>query len=327
MGPAEFDFESLANGERLAELRETTHREGCFRIRHPLFPPSRCADALSLAEAFFQMPAAEKERLAIEQSAHFRGYSVMQSRRDWREQIHFGREEPPRQGSRYQQLRGPNQWPSDEFWRRGILSLIDDLEIAGRDILGALSRSLGLPERHFLPESEVPYLLLKLIHYPALAGGSPRSGVAPHVDFSWITLLLQDDAGGLETQRRDGSWLPAPAVPGTVLVHAGEILQFATGAYYCAAPHRVVSGIRSRVSLPFFLNPALDASIGAVALPADRGALAPIGDSAGGAHVHRVFSEPRLTPFVFGDQEWRRKGEGIYCGSCCVPGLSAPDGS
>jgi isopenicillin N synthase-like dioxygenase len=321
MTAADFDFAIIPSGGRLAELREATHCAGYFRLRHPLFPASRCAEALSLAQQFFQLPATEKERVAMEQSPHFRGYSVMHNSRDWREQIHFGREEASRHGPPYQQLRGPNLCPPDDLWRNGILSLMEDLETAARDVLAALARSLGLPGPHFLPESEVPYVLLKLIHYQALPDSTPRSGVAPHVDFSWITLLLQDDAGGLEIRGRDGSWTPFPPVSGTLLINVGEILEFATGGYFCAAPHRVVNGAQARISLPFFLNPGLDTTINAIPLPFERQTSAVVAESAA-THVHRVFSEPRLARFTFGEQEWRRKGLGIYCGSCCDPGFT-----
>jgi len=58
------------------------------------------------------LPEQSKRDLAIERSPYFRGYSVMQSSRDWREQIHFGREEPAR-GSQPAPapLCGPNLWP------------------------------------------------------------------------------------------------------------------------------------------------------------------------------------------------------------------------
>ena len=241
------------------------------------------ADAVGLARSFFDLPFAEKRALAIERSAHFRGYSEMRNERDWREQIHFGREEVA--GER---LRGPNLWPADLAWKDGVLGLMGELESVGRAVLGRLGA--------FMPVDEQAYLLLKMIHYPASAA---RAGVAAHVDFSWITLLAQDETGGLEICTPAGEWLSAPFVPGTLLVNLGEILQFATGGYFQATPHRVTTGALSRVSLPFFLNPSLDR----VVTP-----------GSGGEHVHRVL---RTAPLHFGEEEWKRKGLGIWCASCC----------
>jgi isopenicillin N synthase-like dioxygenase len=283
--------------------------DGAFLIRHPLFPESRCTRAISLAREFFDLPDCQKRTLAIEQSPHFRGYSVMHNPRDWREQLHLGREE--RANPTYQ-LRGPNLWPESAEWKSEILALIDDFEQAARNVLRELAISLGT--RPFLRDDEIPYLVVKLIHYQELPNGELRSGVAPHVDFSWITLLLQDDTGGLEIRTRDGEWLPIEPTPGTLVVNFGEILEFATGGYYAATPHRVVSGSRSRISIPFFLNPALDTRVEPVSDHKKRWSVPQ--EFQDSTHVHRVFSTRRQAPFVYGDEEWKRKGLGIYCESC-----------
>jgi isopenicillin N synthase-like dioxygenase len=152
-----------------------------------------------------------------------------------------------------------------------------------------------------------------MIHYQAAPGSGPRSGVAPHVDFSWITLVLQDDAGGLQVRTPAGEWLPAPPVAGRMLVNIGEILAFSTGGCCTATPHCVSlppAGC-ARISLPFFLNPGLATTVAPVL--AGREAQPSHADA---AHVHRVFPVLPTDPFVFGDEEWWRKGLGVYCAEC-----------
>ncbi|MBM3785501.1 MAG: isopenicillin N synthase family oxygenase [Acidobacteria bacterium] len=293
---------------------------GCVYVRHPLFPEPRCHEAIASAREFFALAPAEKERLAIARSPHFRGYSEMRNERDWREQIHFGHEEPAAAGTvdPCEQLRGPNLWPGDPGWRRKILELLADLEQAGRDVLATFAHGAGMQGDDLLPSTERPYLLLKLIHYlEPPAGRTSRSGVAPHVDFSWLTLILQDETGGLETRTPEGVWMDVPPVPGTLVLHIGEVLQLVSRGRYPATPHRVVNrpGSGSRVSLPFFLNPALDRWIEPAKLPES-----PVTEDSG--HVHRVFAPSRREPFRFGSEEWRRKGLGVWC-AACVSGASA----
>jgi len=267
-------------------------------ITHPLFPASRIAEALDLARAYFALPVAEKREMAIERSPHFRGYSEMRNDRDWREQFHFGREEMAvESGPVYEQLRGPNLWPRDGGLRDAVVRLMADLEIVAREVLGEF-------------RSDSPYLLLKMIHYPVSPDGVPRSGVAAHVDFSWITLVLQD-ADGLEVRNEDGEWLPLPPQAGALVLNIGEILQFTTGGRLQATPHRVVnrSSARSRISMPFFFNPGLS----------DLISLAESGERRRvqvAEHVHRVMSGREQEPFVFGDAEWRRKGLNVWCREC-----------
>lgn len=278
------------------DVRRAAREEGCFAIRHPLFPAERCAEALALGHSFFALPTAGKEAVSIAGSAHFRGYSEMKNERDWREQIHFGREEAAGTGPAYRQLSGPNRWPDGTAWRGAVLDLMRDLECVGREILAELGA--------FLPEAETPYVLLKMIHYHASPGGAARPGVAAHVDFSWITLLLQDGTGGLEYCTPGGEWRPSAPEAGTIVVNLGEILQFATGGYYQATPHRVITSARPRLSMPFFLNPSLER----VVRPDE-----------GTGHVHRVLRE---RPLHFGEEEWKRKGMGIWCGTAACRGVA-----
>jgi isopenicillin N synthase-like dioxygenase len=71
-------------------------------------------------------------------------------------------------------------------------------------LMEALDIGLGLPEGK-LPQLCVPDASeLRLLHYPAIAAAELRTGdtarIWPHTDFGLITLLLQDDVGGLEVQ-------------------------------------------------------------------------------------------------------------------------------
>ncbi len=54
-----------------------------------------------------------------------------------------------------------------------------------------------------------------------------------HCDFLTITLLLQDDVGGLEVKSGD-EWIQATPIPGTILVNLGEMMQFWTADRYVA---------------------------------------------------------------------------------------------
>ncbi|MGJ5819044.1 isopenicillin N synthase family dioxygenase [Paludibaculum fermentans] len=303
-----FDFSGPMDASEIARLSQAAAGVGFFHVRHPLFDEQRGNQAIELARDFFALPPADKQSLAIENSAHFRGYSEMRNARDWREQIHFGREEP----AGVHPLSGPNLWPASREWRAELLRLIADFETAGRDILNAISAGLPLRPDQLLPPAEAPYVLLKLIHYLPPPDGQPRSGVAPHVDFSWITLLLQDDAGGLSACTPEGQWQDIKPMPGTLIVNIGEILQFVTGARLRATPHRVMNRTRDRISLPFFLNPGLDRWIE----PARLGQQDPSTATPDPEHVHRVLPVNAATTFHYGEAEWRRKGQGVWCRDC-----------
>ncbi len=54
---------------------------------------------------------------------------------------------------------------------------------------------------------------LRLLHYPTQPAEEGLFGSAPHTDYGFITLLAQDDVGGLEVKNKDGDWIPAPPMP------------------------------------------------------------------------------------------------------------------
>merc|ERR1712070_1250887 len=82
-------------------------------------------------------------------------------------------------------------------------------------------------------------------------------------------MLLQDDVGGLQAFAQ-GRWVDVPPAGLDVLVcNLGEVAQLVTGGYLLATPHRVLSSLSPRVSIPFFYNPTLSANVSPVTLPSD----------------------------------------------------------
>ena len=68
---------------------------------------------------------------------------------------------------------------------------------------------------------------LNLLHYPPPPPGfaGVRYGAAQHTDWGGFTLLAQDDVGGLELQRVDGTWIPIDPVPGALVCNIGDALR------------------------------------------------------------------------------------------------------
>jgi isopenicillin N synthase-like dioxygenase len=280
---------------------------------------ARPAAVLGAARALFALPAEDKDAIHIRRSAHFRGYSEMKNERDWREQLHLAREEAPvGPGPAYERLHGPNLWPAPlgAPFRAAMLDYLEAGGHLGAALLAALALGLDLAEGAFGAAAE-GHLLLKLICYHPQGETPRRVGVAPHCDWSWITLLLQD-APGLEVRGPDGRWRGVPLLPGTLLLNAGELLELASGGAVAASPHRVLNPSRkaARLGVPLFLNPALDEPVRPLRSASPQGG-ASRGDRP--RHVHRVLA-PGVTPapFVFGESEWRRKGLGRWChdGAC-----------
>jgi isopenicillin N synthase-like dioxygenase len=114
----------------------------------------------------------------------------------------------------------------------------------------------------------MPHYQMKVVRYPPKSQSEDaetlgKFGVGEHSDTGFLSLLLQDDVGGLQAQTNAGEWTDVPPKTGTFVVNLGEMLQLATGGDYLATVHRVQSriGSDSRYSTPFFFNPRLDTDI------------------------------------------------------------------
>jgi isopenicillin N synthase-like dioxygenase len=114
-----------------------------------------------------------------------------------------------------------------------------------------------------------PLTLFRIFHYPPVTPNPEADeqwGVGEHTDYGVLTILKQDDVGGLQVKTRSG-WIDAPPVPNSFVCNIGDMLDRLTRGLYRSNPHRVqnVSG-RSRFSFPFFFDPGFDAHVEAIDL-------------------------------------------------------------
>ncbi len=99
-----------------------------------------------------------------------------------------------------------------------------------------------------------------------------------HTDLGLITLLIQDDVGGLQAESVEHGWIDVEPRPGTIVVNLADCMQVWSNNRYRAAVHRVLPmTTRTRMSIPYFLNPPRDCVV------------EPIADVAGGPPAYRSF--------------------------------------
>jgi isopenicillin N synthase-like dioxygenase len=166
-------------------------------------------------------------------------------------------------------LQGPNQWPD---WLPGFRAAIDayraELERVSRAVIRLIAMALDLPasalDRYFAR----PTTFLRLLHYPPhpVEAADDQFGAAPHTDYGIITLLAQDDSGGLQVRRRDANgdrgWIDAAPLPGSFVLNVADMLARWTNDRFVSTPHRVVNRSGGdRYSLPYFFDTAMDAVI------------------------------------------------------------------
>ena len=164
-------------------------------------------------------------------------------------------------------LHAPNQWPDELPWlREAAEAYFAQAKTLGENLLRLIARALDLDEGYFLQYAKKPMVQMRMFHYPPQPPTATALGAAPHTDFGMITLLAQDPIGGLEHKKRDGEWIAAPYIDGTLVVNIGDLFQRWTNDRYVSNFHRVTNRTgRERYSIPMFFNLDYDAPV--VCLP------------------------------------------------------------
>lgn len=98
---------------------------------------------------------------------------------------------------------------------------------------------------------------IRLLHYPPDTSNDERQlGAGAHTDFGAITLLLQDECGGLQVWNgNEKTWVDVQPNRNSYVVNVGDMLQMWTSGRYKSGLHRVVNrGGKDRYSVPFFFD-------------------------------------------------------------------------
>lgn len=227
------------------------------------------------SRAFFSKPSEEKQSIRMENAGlHWKGYfsvgaELTMGRPDRKEGLYFGTELDKDDPAVLQKLpmHGPNQWPLDDdgSFRQTVLDYMEELTQVSHILMEAVALGLGLENDYFSRRfTHDPTRLFRIFHYPrhTWAEDEDEWGVREHTDMGFLTILLQDQSGGLQVKARDGEWWDAPPIEDTFVVNIGDMLELWTWGILKANPHRVKNpSSEGRLSFPFFFDPCWHASL------------------------------------------------------------------
>ena len=162
-------------------------------------------------------------------------------------------------------------------------AFFEDLEGVAADLMAALELAFGLPRGAFvdLITHEGNASDMRLNHYPAIEVEQIKTGkvsrIWPHFDLGVITLLFQDEVGGLEFENRKqrGTFNRVESSsPTEMVVNVSETLQRWSNGTLPAGLHRVNlprnlennnSGtLPERYSIAYFCKADRSASVGSL---------------------------------------------------------------
>jgi len=257
-----------------AEIGEACRAQGFFYVTGHGVEPGAVDRLVEASRRFFAQGEDTKMqwRMALGGRA-WRGYfpaggELTSGRPDWKEGLYLGSElaeDHPLVRARTP-LHGRNLFPNVPGLREAVLTYIGALTRVGHALMEGIARSLDLEATYFADRyTAEPLILFRIFNYPsrpAPAGPDVQWGVGEHSDYGLLTMLWQDDVGGLQVKTREG-WVEAPPRPGTFVCNIGDMLDRMTGGLYRSTPHRVALNAtgRDRLSMPFFFDPHFEARV------------------------------------------------------------------
>ncbi|CUM64840.1 uncharacterized protein PRCAT00002455001 [Priceomyces carsonii] len=237
-------------------------------------------EAFEFSKMFFALSDDEKAKCAHPANgAHHRGWSALgkekvvqmvfgedeiselRKRPDVKESFDCGNE-----NSMY-----CNFWPEEDAihgFKGACIGYFKAFDDTSKLILRAIAIGMGLDEEFFLPYHSDSDNQLRLLHYPPTKQEDLQNGkaerIAAHTDFGTLTMLLQDECGGLEVENphSPGSFISAPFIKDSLIVNIGDFLMRWSNDQLKSTLHRVRSppkdsetGIsKVRYSIPFFVS-------------------------------------------------------------------------
>ena len=275
------DISPLAAGDEHAgvatELAHACRDHGFFYIVGHGIDSSLPATLERLSRAFFAQNDEAKQSLRMELGGRaWRGYfpvgnELTSGKPDEKEGLYFGAEleaAHPKVRDKVP-LHGGNLFPEIAGFRESLLEYLAQMTQLGHTLMRGLALSLNLEPNYFHERyTHDPLILFRIFHYPPL----PRSGsraqawsVGEHTDYGLLTILRQDNSGGLQIKSKS-RWIDALPIKDSFVCNLGDMLERMTAGLYRSTPHRVRNaGQRGRLSFPFFFDPNFDVKVKPIA--------------------------------------------------------------
>lgn len=241
-------------------------------INHDL-PKDLLPKALTASKSFFDMTTDTKQKYKFQGSESNRGYIGVGSEtldlvdggnttQMFKESLEIGKENEP--GFH-------NEWPDElkgSSFRDDLLDYFNTMDALHLKIMRLIAVGLNLEDPNYLVDRcNGQHENLRLLHYPALSNENAKASRANlHTDYGTITLLSQDQVGGLQALTIDGIWIDVTPVENSIVMNVGEMLMRWSNDVLKATLHQVKappvasdgSGIPERYSIAFFCNPNKD---------------------------------------------------------------------
>ena len=248
---------SLASrdAERLVNLEAALKDTGFMSLSDTGIEAAQVSAVFEVSRSFFQCSDAFKQRFRYHSAADNFGYQSVGM-----ESLDPSRPSDLKEALtvRNPQAHRDKHWPSARL-RDLILDFYQRCMVVAQKLQGDTATLLDVPRDYFHSRITGENVTLRLLHYPPLAAReSGQLGAGAHTDYGLLTLLFQDQVGGLEVLgRQSDTWIPIAPRADEILVNTGDLMERWTNGRFPSTCHRVQpqTGTGDRYSLALFLDP------------------------------------------------------------------------
>ncbi|KAI7735003.1 hypothetical protein M8C21_019801, partial [Ambrosia artemisiifolia] len=136
-------------------------------------------------------------------------------------------------------------------WDKAVLGL-------GEELMSMLCEGLGIKSDKLKELSCLEARACVSHYYPPCPQPELTVGLTSHTDPGVLTILVQNEVGGLLQVKCGDEWADVDAVHGAIVINIGDLLQIMSNDEYKSVEHRVLanSAEGARVSIAVFFNPS-----------------------------------------------------------------------
>ncbi|KAG5063032.1 hypothetical protein JHK85_004215 [Glycine max] len=264
------DSSSIEN--LVKEIGSACKEWGFFQVTNHGVPLTLRQNIEIASRLFFAQSLEEKRKVSKSENNTLGYHDTEHTKniRDWKEVFDFLARDPTfipltsdEHDDRLTQL--TNQSPEyPPNFRVIIQEYIQEMEKLCFKLLELIALSLGIEanrfEEFFIKNQTSS---IRLNHYPPCPYPGLALGVGRHKDPGALTILAQDEVGGLEVKRKaDQEWIGVKPTLDAYIINVGDIIQVWSNDAYESVEHRVVvNSEKERFSIPFFFYPAHETEV------------------------------------------------------------------
>ncbi|ERM95352.1 protein DMR6-LIKE OXYGENASE 1 isoform X1 [Amborella trichopoda] len=258
--------EAVVRSKAIRDLGEAGAEWGFFRLVNHGVPESLMKGMLDLAKDFFDLPAEERKKYTgkqvLDPIRYGTSFNILVEEvfcwRDFLKVIVHPSFHSPEIPAAFREI-------AAEYSKR--------VQQIARELFKGISESLGLQscyiEKAFKLEEGLQILICN--YYPRCPQPELAMGLTPHSDHGGLTVLMQDEVGGLQLKHK-GNWVLVRPLPNTFVVNVGDHLEILSNGIYKSVEHRaVVNDATARISIALAHGPSLDASVSPATQLAENG--------------------------------------------------------